>query len=204
MRLHYAQASPYVRKVRLAAAAAELTERIELVKASLSPISEDIAVCAANPLGKVPTLVLDDGTALYDSRVIVAYFDAVGSTPLLPPPSDPDYWRVLRIQAAADGLLDAALSVRYERLLRPEQYRWDEWIAGQIRKVDRATAMLEQEGDFIAAGPPLAAIATVSALGYLDFRFAERDWRATCPRLAAIFADYALRPEMALTDPSFG
>lgn len=201
MQLHYAQASPYVRKVRLAAAAAGLAEWIELLKANLSPIAEDVTVCAANPLGKVPTLILDDGTALYDSRVIVAYFDAVGSTPLLPALPDPGHWRVLRIQAAADGLLDAALSVRYERLLRPEQYRWDEWIAGQTRKIDRALGMLEEEGAYIADGPPLAAIATVSALGYLDFRFAERDWRVTCPRLAALFERYSARPEMALTDP---
>lgn len=201
MRLHYTQASPFARKVRLAAAAAGLAERIELVQASLSPIAEDAAVCAANPLGKVPTLVLDDGTVLYDSRVIVAYFDAVGSARLLPPPPDPAHWRVLRIEATADGLLDAALSARYERLLRPEPYRWDEWSAAQSRKIDRALAALEGEGGYVADGPPLAAIAVVSALGYLDFRFPERDWRATCPQLAALFGRYAARPDMAITDP---
>lgn len=201
MHLHYAPASPYVRKVLLAAAGAGVLDRIELVRAHLSPIEESSRVCADNPLGKIPTLVLDDGSTLFDSRVIVAYLDTIGSTPLQPPPSDPAYWRLHRLQATADGLLDAALAIRYERLLRPEVYRWDEWIAGQGRKIDRAVTALEAEANFVESGPPLAAICVASALGYLDFRFAERDWRSVAPRLAAFFSAYSCRPEMIATLP---
>jgi glutathione S-transferase len=154
------------------------------------------------PLAKIPPLALDDGTALFDSRVILEYLDQLADGRLLPPPGDPERWRALRIQATADGLLDAALLMRYEVALRPGELLWRDWVDGQGRKIRRALAALELEAADLDAGAPLGAIAVASALGYLDFRFADLDWRAAAPGLAAFFAAYSARPEMAWTDPT--
>jgi glutathione S-transferase len=206
MKLYFSQTSPYARKVRLAAAHLGLTDAITLVAATTTPIAEDAAVAAANPLGKIPALVLDDGTVLFDSRVIVEYLDAQGGEGaagggLLAPLSDPERWQTLRIQATADGLLDAALLSRYEVALRPGELLWRDWLAGQGRKIDRALAALEADVGRLRTGAVLNAIVAACALGYLDFRFPDRGWRKACPKLGAFYDAYAQRPEMALTDP---
>jgi glutathione S-transferase len=202
MKLYYSQTSPYARKVRLAAAHLGLTDAIALVAATTTPIAEDPAVAAANPLGKIPALALDDGTVLFDSRVIVEYLDAKAGGGLLPPVSDPERWQTLRIQAIADGLLDAALLSRYEVALRPGELLWRDWLAGQGRKIDRALAALEADVKRLETGAALNAIAAACALGYLDFRFPDRGWRKAAPKLGAFYDAYAQRPEMALTDPT--
>ena len=201
MRLYYSQTSPYARKVRLAAEHLGLTGRIELVAASTTPVAEDAALAAVAPLAKIPTLITEDGAALFDSRVIVEYLDSVAGAGLLPPASDPRRWRVLRIQATADGLLDAALLMRYEVALRPEPLLWREWFEGQRRKVERALAALEAEAAQLEDPTPLGAIAAACALGYLDFRFPDLAWRNGHPGLEAFFEAWSSRPEMAWTDP---
>ncbi len=206
MKLYFSQTSPYARKVRLAAAHLGLADAIDLVAVTTTPIAEDAAVAAANPLGKIPALVLDDGTVLFDSRVIVEYLDAQAGKGapgggLLAAPSDPERWRTLRIQATADGLLDAALLSRYEVALRPGEFLWRDWLAGQGRKIDRALAALEADAARLQTGAALNAIVAACALGYLDFRFPDRAWRKACPKLGAFYDTYAQRPEMALTDP---
>jgi glutathione S-transferase len=203
MKLYFSQTSPYARKVRLAAVHLGLADAITLVPASTTPIAEDPGVAAANPLGKIPALTLDDGTVLFDSRVIVEYLDAkAGGGGLLPPPSDPERWQTLRLQAIADGLLDAALLSRYEVALRPGEFLWRDWLAGQGRKIDRALAALEADVARLETGPALNAIAAACALGYLDFRFPDRGWRKAAPKLGAFYDAYAQSPAMALTDPT--
>jgi glutathione S-transferase len=207
MKLYFSQTSPYARKVRLAAAHLGLADAIALVPATTTPIAEDPAVAAANPLAKIPALALDDGTVLFDSRVIVEYLDAHAAKDgagggLLPPSSDPERWQTLRLQAIADGLLDAALLSRYEVALRPGEFLWRDWLAGQGRKIDRALAALEADVARLESGAALNGIAAACALGYLDFRFPDRGWRKAAPKLGAFFDAYAQRPEMALTDPT--
>lgn len=200
MKLFYSQASPYVRKVLVAARELGLADEIELVTAAVTPIAPDGDLAQANPLSKLPTLVLDDGTALYDSRVILEWLD-VRSGGRLVPPGGPARWRTLTVQATADGLLDAALLARYERWLRPEALRWAEWDAGQLGKVRRALDLLETTFEPTAGAPSLSEIAVACALGYLDFRFPEEAWREGRPRLAAFDAAFAARPSMAATRP---
>jgi glutathione S-transferase len=202
MKLFYSPTSPYARKVLLAAHQLGLIDRIELIGSALSPIVGDPQVAERNPLGKIPALVTDDGEALYDSRVIVEYLESLGEGALAPAASDPARWTALRHQALADGVQDAALLARYETFLRPEPLRWDDWVAGQMLKIDRALDVLEAEAAALEAGAPLGQIAAASALGYLDFRFAHHDWRAGRPALAAFYARYAARPDMVATDPS--
>lgn len=200
MKLFYSPTSPYVRKVVVCAEEAGLEGQIERVPATVTPVTDSPAVAAANPLAKVPTLVLDDGTSLFDSRVIVEYLDHLSGGRLLPP-AGPDRWRVLRDQAAADGMTDAALFVRYERALRPEPLRWADWDAAQLGKVHRALDDLEQTFQ-PSAGRPLAGdIAVACALGYLDFRFPELAWRDGHPRLTAFDAVMAERPSIKASAP---
>lgn len=202
MKLFFSQTSPYARKVRLAAERLGLTDKIALAPVSTTPIAEDAGLTEAAPLGKIPVLVLDDGRVLFDSRVILEYLDHLAGGRLIPPPGDPARWDALRVQAIADGLLDAALLMRYEVALRPGELLWRDWVAGQTRKVRRALAALEGEAAGLADGAALSQICVVCALGYLDFRFPEFAWRDNAPGLAGVFAAYSARPEMALTDPT--
>ena len=200
MKLFSSGASPYARKVAIAAYEAGLIGRIEIIPVTVTPVSVNAEVAAANPLSKVPTLVLDDGTGLFDSRVIIDYLDHLSAGRLVP--AGEDRWRVLRDQAIADGLTDAALLARYERALRPEPLRWAEWDAGQIGKIERALDLLEHEFRPTMGAPLVGDIAVACALSYLDFRFAELDWRARRPKLAAFAEAFEVRPSMQATQPA--
>lgn len=184
--LRYSIASPYARKVRIAAALLGLSDRLEIAGVDLVDPADSIRV--QNPLGKIPTLILEDGSALYDSRVIVEYLDYLaGGARLIS--ADPELrFAALRLQALGDGVNDAALLLRYENTVRPEPMRHAPTIALQQGKIDRALTHLN-------AAPPLGAIdvghiAVACALGYLDLRF-EGAWRASYPALVEWLEDFA-------------
>lgn len=199
MKLFYSGASPYVRKVMVLAHETGLADRIELVPASVAPTLVNPEVAAENPLVKVPTLLLTDGQSLFDSRVIVEYLDTLHAGRRLFPAEGPARWAALRRQAIGDGLLDAALLIRYENNLRPEPQRWKEWTDGQFRKLRQALAVLAAEP--LGAEPTIGEITAGCALGYLDFRFPEEDWRAAHPSLAGWFARISERPSFVATKP---
>jgi glutathione S-transferase len=189
MKLYYSTLSPYVRKIRVLAIELGLDQRIELVATPVSPVELNPIVAARNPLAKVPSLELDDGTALYDSRVISEYLLSLApSAAILPAGSE--RWPILRRQALADGILDAALLARYEEALRPAALRWADWQAGQEGKILRGVAALEVEIEALGDTPRLDAVAVACMLGYLDLRFGRLDWRALAPRLAAFEARF--------------
>lgn len=197
MQLFHSPASPYVRKVMVIA---HLTgQTIDTVPATLSPVQRNMDVVAKNPLGKVPTALTDDGP-LYDSRVICQYLDAQHTGAPLYPAAGPARWTALRREALADGMLDAALLARYEGFLRPEDKRWPEWQQGQMDKVAASLDALEDEAAGFT-GLDAGLIAVGCALGYLDFRFAALDWRASCPLLAAWFAEFSQIAAMRDTAP---
>ena len=137
MRLHHNIASPYVRKVMAVAIETGLEDRLEPVSRMMTPVKPDAGLVEDNPLGKIPCLVTDDGAVLYDSPVICEYLDSLHDGPKMFP-AGPARWTALRRQAEGDGILDAALLVRYETFLRPEERRWPEWIEGQKLKFRRA------------------------------------------------------------------
>jgi glutathione S-transferase len=201
MRLFYSPTSPYVRKLMVLVHETGLADRLELVPVAVSPVTLNAEVAAGNPLVKVPTLMLDDGTGLYDSPVVAEYLDSLhGGRPWFPP-AGPARWAALRRQALADGILDAAILVRYELALRPEDKRWPDWIDGQMRKIRQSLAALEADAKHFAAEPTIGEIAIGCALGYLDFRFASEDWRKGHPALAEFDAAFAARPAMLATRP---
>ena len=199
MKLFVSGASPFVRKVMVCADEIGLSGQIEIADVATSPVAQHPDVVAANPLGKIPTLVLDDGTALYDSRVIAAYLDEVSGGRLLPP-SGPARWQALKLEATADGLTEAALLARYERALRPAELRWPDWDRGQMAKVEQALDALESAG-LDAGTVTVGAVATACAVGYLDFRFPELAWRASHPKLSAFETAFSARPSMRKTQP---
>ncbi len=186
--LRSSPASPFGRKVKIAAALAGLTDRIEVVAADTNDPSEVLR--QQNPLGKIPTLVLEDGSTLFDSRVIVEYLDHLAGGRLIP--AGPARFPALRQQALADGVMDAALLQVYEGRYRGEDKRepkWPELQAGKVQRgLDHAEARLATPSPDLHIGH----VALACALGYLDLRFEGR-WRANYPRLVAWLDDFSAR-----------
>jgi glutathione S-transferase len=200
MRLFHSPASPYVRKVMVLLIETGQADAVTLVPATGNPMDPGTMPLDANPLGKIPCLVLDEGSAVFDSRVICRYFDDRAGGVFYPPA--PALWQTLTLEATADGILDAALLARYETHVRPEAARSPDWREAQLAKVDRALDMLENRWEAHLNGPlDMGQIAVACALGYLDFRFADREWRAGRPALARWQATMNARPSLAATMP---
>jgi glutathione S-transferase len=196
MKLHFSATSPYVRKCLVVAHELGVADRIGLLPSNAHPVQRDAALVAQNPLGKVPTLVSDDGLVLYDSRVICEYLDSRFGGALFPR-EGAARWQALTLQSLADGMLDAALLARYEEALRPEPQRW----AGLARRPARQGAHLAGSARSRAAGlagrVDIGTLALGCALGYLDLRFERLGWRGQYPQVAAWAEVFMQRPSMA-------
>jgi len=200
MKLLSAPISPFSRKVRIVLA----EKRIDCDVENVDVMPTDNPVNAHNPLGKIPTLVLDDGTTLYDSRVIVEFLDSASPIARLIPDDNRERVAVRRWEALADGIVDAAILVRYESL-RPKQEQSPAWVAKQNARVARGLAVLAGElgerhwchGERYS----LADIAVGCLLGWYSFRFPENDWRAKYPNVARHYARLMERPAFAETAP---
>ena len=202
MTLFHSPASPFARKVLVLLHETGQRERVTLEEVKLTPVNPDRTLNAHNPAGKIPALRLADGNVLYDSRVILEYLDQqhVGE-PLIPQCGAPR-WRRLTLAALADAVLDAAVGMRYESFLRPEDKRWPQWLEAQGEKIERALQQLEEQAIAeLTCRFDIAAIGLACALGYLDFRQPERAWRQRFPQLAAWYAEVSQRPSMQATQP---
>jgi len=184
LKLFYSAASPYVRKVLVVAHELGLADRIERLPANAHPVNRDRTI-----------------VALYDSRVIVDYLNALGRGDLIPHDASARV-RVMVEQALADGMLDAAVLARYENAVRPEALRWKEWTDGQLDKIACGLAELESRVTGFGERCDLGTIAFGCALGYLDFRFAAFAWRDRHPNAAAWFEWFGGRDSMVATRPS--
>ena len=200
MRMHVNAASPFARKARIVARESALNDRLEEIETAVSPVSPNAALAASNPLVKIPALVLDDGTTLYDSRVVCEYLDSIGGGSLFPA-AGPERWEALRLQALCDGILDAAVLTRYESAVRPEALRWSDWIAGQRRKIDGGLAALEASRGAWGERFAIGQIGAACVLGYLDFRFPDIGWRAAHPKLGRWFETVSARKSVQETRP---
>jgi glutathione S-transferase len=180
--------SPFGRKIKIAIAELGLEERIEVVPADTNDPAESLR--RQNPLGKVPTLVFEDGSTLFDSRVIAEYLDHLAGGGRLFPAGEARFAQ-LRLQALADGICDAGLLQVYEIRLREAQMRSQLWTENQAGKVTRALATLEAALS-VYDRPRIGEIALACALGYLDLRFDGR-WRASHPALVAWLDDFAAK-----------
>jgi len=199
VQLYYSATSPYVRKVRIVAIEKGLDGAIELVEAM--PWPDPSLIATQNPLGKVPALVLDDGSALYDSPVICEYLDSLGEGRRLLPPAGPGRWRSLRIQALADGIMDAAVSIVLERR-RPAELQSHEAIDRATQAIRRGVAVLAEDlGPDLTAPFDLAQIATAVAIGYLHFRLPDLELGLGNPRISEWWSLIRERPSLAATAP---
>ncbi|HJU22916.1 MAG TPA: glutathione S-transferase [Casimicrobiaceae bacterium] len=200
LKLIASKTSPYARKVRIALA----EKKIDYQMIESSAWDAGNPVHAWNPLGKLPVLVLDDGTHLYDSRVIVEYIDLVSPVSRLIPEPARQRIAVKKWEALADGVCDAASAIVVERR-RPANLQSDDWIARQRRKIEEGAAELSRElGErawCYGESCSLADIATGCALGYLDLRAADFDWRDLYPNLARLSDKLGKRPSFADTAP---
>jgi len=198
MKIYHSSTSPFVRKCLVTAHTLGLFERIEKLPSDAHPIDDSPLLKGWNPLAQVPTFVTDDGMVLFDSRVICEYLNELGGGSLLAD-SGPKRWRTLAAMALADGVLNAALLARYEVALRPENLRWDPWLAGQMGKIEAGLDWFEKQGAHLRADINLASIGFACALAYLDFRFSDLDWRSSRSASAEWFEKYSASPAMQAT-----
>ncbi len=202
MKLFWAPPSPYARKVRVTIAEKGLGTQVELLSVSITPLVRNPAVAASNPLGKIPCLIRDDGSALFDSRVITRYLDGLAETPRLYPQGD-GLFETLKWEALADGGLDAAVSCVYEKRCRDEAQQSPAWLDAQRVKITAALDAFEADGMArLSVGLDAAAIATGCLLAYLDFRTPVPDWRPGRPTLEQWFETFSERPSMQNTQPA--
>ena len=202
MKLFHSPASPFVRKVMAVAHELGQSEQIELLAISTSPVATHGELRAANPLGTLPCLVRDDGPAIYDSRVITRYLNDKAGGRLYP---EARIWDVLTLEATADGLMEACVLMVYEHRVRPADMVFDGWIEAQWGKALGAVQAINERWMGHLAGPVDAGhIAVACALGYIDFRHGDRDWRSEAPELAAWFKTFAERESMQATRPPEG
>jgi len=198
MKLRYSHASPYARKARIMVLECGLADRVELLATDIR--RDRAALLRENPLGKIPVLVDDDGQALYDSPVICEYLDSLHAGDPRLPAGGPDRFAVLRLQALADGLMDAAVARRMESL-RPDTERSAAHDQHLRSAVESALDALEHAAAGFGSGFDLGQIATACALAYLDFRFAGEPWRPGHPALTRWFEDTSARESMRATAP---
>jgi glutathione S-transferase len=200
MILRSTSASPFGRKVRIAIKLLGLDGKIDIKETDLNDAGDSIR--RQNPLGKIPTLVLDDGTTLFDSRVILEYLDHFAGGGKIIPREPKARFDALRMQALCDGVLDASLLIVYEGRYRPEDKRVPAWIERQANKVTRGLDALEAAPPNITSTPDVGQITLACALGYRDFRFPNDDWRSRYPRLRAWLDHFAGQvPAFAATKP---
>jgi len=197
--LRSSPASPFVRKIRIAASVLGLDREITIELADTA--NPDDSVRRQNPLGKIPALVLEDGMVLFDSRVILDYLDHRAGGGKIVPKDAAARFPALRLQALADGLMDASILLVYEGRWRPAERHEPKWVDHQAGKVARALASLEAAPPQLDVPPNVGQIAVACALGYRDFRFTGT-WRKDHPRLVAWLDGFAAKvPAFAATTP---
>lgn len=201
MKIYYTPTSPFVRKVLVCARELGLADRIETELLRPSPTKADPTLSKANPLNKIPALVLEDGSTLYDSPVICEYLATLAPERALVPASGAERWRVLRLQALCDGVLDAGILHFYEKAHRPSNLWWDPWLEGQREKALQGLDALESEVARFGKSVDLAQICAGVTLGWLEFRSVFGDIRANRRELFRWYDEFAKRPSMAETVP---
>lgn len=201
MKLHWSPRSPFVRKVTILLQETGLDKQVVHVRSVAAIAVPNAALMLDNPLSQIPTLVLDDGQALYDSPVICEYLDSLHDGPRFFPAAGPARWLALRRQALADGMLAILLVWRQERMKTAAQQLPD-WLASFATKIDASLARLEHEAPALTQdGFDIGHLSIGCMLSYLDYRFADLDWRGSHPGLAAWHAGFAQRPAVLATVP---
>lgn len=201
MKLTFSPGSPYARKVRIAAIELGLIDKIELVNTAVQPgkLNEDYSR-GINPLRKLPALILDNGNTVVDSYVIVEYLDELAGNKLIPQSGDAK-WKVKSEHSILQGMLEAMLLCRYEKMMRPEELRWPLWLDDQWNRAWEGFKFFEERTDVVTRSLDVSQIGLVCCLGYADFRFPDCGWRKAFPKLAAFHETMMQRPSVKETVP---
>lgn len=199
MQLLMSPASPFARKARVLLRETGLIDRIAETDVATTPLNSSPEILAANPLGKIPALVRADGPALYDSRVITRYLDDLAKAGLYPATG---LYEILTLEATADAIMDACVTMTYEVRLRPDSQQSPDWIEAQWAKASRAIDAVNARWMSHLSGPlNMGQIAIACALSYVDLRHDARNWRKNNASLASWHAGFAARPSMVATNP---
>jgi glutathione S-transferase len=201
MKLTFSPASPFARKVRIAAIELGLIDQIEFVPATVTPGTPNDDYSKIHPLKKLPVLILDNGETVVDSYVIVEYLDELAGGGKLIPPSGPARWKVKSDHSLLQGMLDSMLLCRYEALVRPEPLRWQAWSDDHWHRAWLGMARFENQPEMLARPLDIAQIALTCVLSYADFRFSDCGWRKAYPRLDAFHQKMLERPSVKLSLP---
>jgi glutathione S-transferase len=202
MKLTFSPASPFARKVRIAAIELGLIDQIELVPTTVAPGTPNEDSSRITPLKKLPVLILDNGEVILDSFVIVEYLDELAGGGRLIPTSGSAKWKVRTDHSMLQGMLDSMLLCRYEAMTRPESLRWKQWSEDQWSRAWTGMARFESQIETMAARPlDIAQIGLVCVLGYADFRFADCGWRKAYPKLDAFHQKMLERPSVKISVP---
>jgi glutathione S-transferase len=201
MKLTFSPASPFARKVRIAAIELGLIDKIELVPATVVPGQPNDEYSKINPVKKLPVLILDNSEVIVDSYVIVEYLDALAGGGKLIPASGAAKWKVKSDHSLLQGMLDSMLLCRYEKMVRPEPLRWQAWADDHWKRAWNGMARFEQQADTLSRPLDIAQIALTCVLGYADFRFADCGWRKAYPKLDAFHEKMLARPSVKISAP---
>jgi glutathione S-transferase len=201
MKLTFSPASPFARKVRIAAIETGLIDRIEFTPATVAPGQANEEYSKITPLKKLPVLILDNGDVILDSYVIVEYLDELAGGGKLIPASGPERWKVKSDHSLLQGMLDSMLLCRYEGMVRPEPLRWKAWSDDHWNRAWTGMARFENKPEMLSGPFNIAQIGLVCVLGYADFRFADCGWRKAYPKLDAFHQKMLERPSVKISAP---
>jgi glutathione S-transferase len=202
MKLSFSPASPFARKVRIAAIELGLIDKIEFISATVVPGQSNDEYSRITPLKKLPVLILDNGDVILDSYVITEYLDELAGGGKLIPASGDVRWKVKSDHSMLQGMLDSMLLCRYEKMVRPEPLRWQAWADDHWARAWNGMARFEKQAEMLARPQlDIAQIGLVCVLGYADFRFADCGWRKAFPNLDAFHARMLERPSIKISAP---
>ncbi len=201
MKLTFSPASPFARKVRIAAIELGLIDKIEFVPTAVVPGQANDEYKRINPLKKLPALILDNGDVIIDSYVIVEYLDELAGGGKLIPASGPNRWKVKSDHSLLQGMLDSMLLCRYEKMVRPQGLQWQAWSDDHWNRAWSGMARFDKQADVLSRPLDIVQIALACVLGYADFRFADCGWRKAYPGLDAFNERMLSRPSVKLSVP---
>jgi glutathione S-transferase len=200
MKLTFSPASPFARKVRIAAIELGLVDKIEFVPSTVTPGTPNDEYSRITPLKKLPVLILNTGEVILDSYVIVEYLNELAGGDLIPD-YGPKRWQLKTDHSLLQGMLDSMLLCRYEKMVRPQGLQWQAWYDDHWNRAWSGMARFAARDDVLSGPFNIAQIGLVCVLGYADFRFADCGWRKAYPKLDAFHQRMLERPSVKVSLP---
>ena len=200
MKLTFSPASPFARKVRIAAIELGMVDKIEFISTTVAPGTSNDDYFRITPLKKLPVLILDTGEVILDSYVIVEYLNELAGGNLIPD-YGPMRWKLKTDHSLLQGMLDSMLLCRYEKMVRPQGLQWQAWYEDHWNRAWGGMSRFAARDDVLSGPITIAQIGLVCVLGYADLRFADCGWRKAYPKLDAFYKKMLERPSVTISAP---